>query len=822
MSESQLKNSSIDKIEGLVNITRKKQWITFLLIVTPLTVIFNLLSAILNVDFYFSLAVSGVLLIITIVLFVRSHTFCSINKQNMVEHINRCYPEFEESVQLLLSKPEERSMIQKLQFNKVKLMFDVAFNDGRLVACLPKVKFRLASILVLLSLTIFSNAQSLLVMVNSLSDNYFSQQTSQDHQLIGDIRSLVPRLLSAQVKVTAPKYTNIQTSVSKKLNLTIPEGALVNWLFEFSRSDVEYYLVGAGSEKMQKIVPTNFEQKSGLSFDNNSQLNAVSYQYIIEKTILQTSIYRIVYIDKSKDKEVLVPLPGVYSISVIIDKAPKIKLIKPNRSLVEIAKDASTSFSIEALIKDDYKITQVNILASVAKGSGEAVKFRDKQFQFERIQKTENGNVYHKHWSLTELDMEPGDEVYFSVQAVDNKKPKPQQTKSATIIVRWLDNEEVEMASEGLRIGFVAEYFRSQRQIIIETEQLIEDRKDLTPNQFSEVSNDLGYSQRELKEKFGQYLGDEIGEGPGEQFGLADGYHGGEDSFAGEASAGIQEHEGQHDSENALEHGGEGDNDVQGPEIGHVHEEMIEPVDLSGKSQIIAQFAHNHGTAEIGPISKRDPKSWMKQAVHEMWQAEMHLMLSEPEKALAYEYLAYKYLKLARQADRIYAKRLGFEPPPVSEDKRLTGELDDILNFALSVEDRPDLKSEAMVIKNSYQLLNSKLTEANLTTAQKLVLSELREKLLDMASTRPVLIKYAAIIEQILIVGKNELEDCEQCIVELKQKLWQLLPEPLSLPKIKVEFRAENSSATNSYLQKVKKIKLQQVKQLNAVSGSHD
>ena len=138
------------------------------------------------------------------------------------------------------------------------------------------------------------------------------------------------------------------------------------------------------------------------------------------------------------------------------------------------------------------------------------------------------------------------------------------------------------------------------------------------------------------------------------------------------------------------------------------------------------------------------------------------------------------------------------------------------------MEDRPDLKSEAMVIKNSYQLLNSKLTEANLTTAQKLVLSELREKLLDMASTRPVLIKYAAIIEQILIVGKNELEDCEQCIVELKQKLWQLLPEPLSLPKIKVEFRAENSSATNSYLQKVKKIKLQQVKQLNAVSGSHD
>ena len=47
-----------------------------------------------------------------------------------------------------------------------------------------------------------------------------------------------------------------------------------------------------------------------------------------------------------------------------------------------------------------------------------------------------------------------------------------------------------------------------------------------------------------------------------------------------------------------------------------------------------------------------------------------------------------------------------------------------------------------------------------------------------------MLIKYAAIAERIYISKTIPLKNCENCIDDLKTKLWQLLPVPLSRPSI--------------------------------------
>ncbi len=801
MSKEGLQNNTAYEIQQLVKKTRQAHFFSFFLIALPIAlIIFFILHIIFlstNLSTNLSTGISLVILTIATILFLRSKSYHQINAINILEHINRFNPEFEESAQLLLIDTGQLSLIQNLQFKKIKTLFDNATNEGRLLNCLPRVKFRLATMLALVALMMFFSSDRLDLWSRWLLISYQNKTGLISDVTIKPTEQSEPRLLASQVEIFSPKYTQRQDSVTKDLNLLVAENSQVHWIFEFSRNDVEYFVVGAESEKRQRIKPFN----TGLEFEEDSKDRNNGYRYTFDKTITQTSLYRIVYKDKGKDKGLYYPLPGVYSITVILDKVPKIKLIEPNRSLVEVAKDGNTKFTIKALIKDDYGISEVGILASVAKGSGEAVKFRDKQFEFKSYKDTKSGRIYTKYWSLTELDMEPGDEVYFSVIAKDNKLPESQLTKSSTIIVRWLDEEEIEMAGEGIRIAFVAEYFRSQRQIIIETEQLIEDKNDLLAKQFNEVSTDLGGSQRDLKEKYGQYLGDEVGDGPSEQFGLADGYHGDEESFSGEAMAGMV---GMHEADGESEHN---DSKENKPEIGHLHEDMIDQSDLSGKSELIAQFAHNHGTAEIGPISKRDPKSWMKQAVNEMWQAELHLMLSEPEQALAYEYSAYKYLKLARQADRIYVKRLGFEPPPVSEENRLMGELNEILEYSLSVEDKPDLKSDVSLLKRIYVLLNGEKIDGNLTKNQKELLGELRENFLELANNRPAMIKYATTIEQILIVDKLELENCENCVVELKRKLWQLLPEALSLPKTRNHFPFLNKNSMQIYLDKIRKIK---------------
>jgi hypothetical protein len=67
------------------------------------------------------------------------------------------------------------------------------------------------------------------------------------------------------------------------------------------------------------------------------------------------------------------------------------------------------------------------------------------------------------------------------------------------------------MSLEGLASGIdiKPEYFRSQRQIIIETEQLLKDRAGLTSEAFNTKSNDLGVDQKLLRLRYGKFLGEE-------------------------------------------------------------------------------------------------------------------------------------------------------------------------------------------------------------------------------------------------------------------------------------------------------------------------
>ncbi|MGB0495291.1 MAG: hypothetical protein ACPGJI_02960, partial [Kangiellaceae bacterium] len=496
----------------------------------------------------------------------------------------------------------------------------------------------------------------------------------------------------------------------------------------------------------------------------------------------------------------------------------------PKESLTEFTKSSIPSFELVVNVSDDYDISSAIIQASVAKGSGEAVKFRDKVFEFEQISQLKTKSVkqgnqsrptrssfrYGKRWQLSELDMEPGDEVYFYVVAKDNKKPEHQLTKSSSVIVRWLDDEETEIAAEGIRIGYIPEYFRSQRQIIIETTQLIEDRSDLDTATFKERSVDLGHSQSDLKTKYGQYLGDEFGEGPEEHFGLADGYHGGEVSDAGVSHSSYSEKDAHDEEHNEADHEEQNEyknNPLQREHVEVSDESMGHETDLSGASELVSQFTHNHGTVEIAPLSKRDPKTWMKMAVNEMWQAELHLMLSEPAKALPFEKKAYKYLKQARKADRIYAKRLGFEPPPVTEERRLTGEMSEVKSSTIEVKGHVEDSSSEKLYRALFALINQwmMLDEEQkilfkLSNVQLELIKSLKNNLLQQATVRPVLIKYVAILEQVIIKQSLYLADCDECIKDLYARLWIFISDSKSLPLTRVRSTGISKDNEKQYL----------------------
>src|SRR5690606_41643874 len=51
--------------------------------------------------------------------------------------------------------------------------------------------------------------------------------------------------------------------------------------------------------------------------------------------------------------------------------------------------------------------------------------------------------------------------------------------------------------------------FRSQRQLIIDTERLIAEKPVIPKQEFNARSNELGFDQKSLRLKYGQFMGDE-------------------------------------------------------------------------------------------------------------------------------------------------------------------------------------------------------------------------------------------------------------------------------------------------------------------------
>jgi hypothetical protein len=90
-------------------------------------------------------------------------------------------------------------------------------------------------------------------------------------------------------------------------------------------------------------------------------------------------------------------------------------------------------------------------------------------------------------------------------------------------------------------------------------------------------------------------------------------------------------------------------------------------------------YVHAHDESELSTFLDANVKAKLKEALTNMWEAELYLRTYRPNEALPFEYKALKLIKEVKRASRIYVERMGFEPPPIDEEKkRLTGDLDKI------------------------------------------------------------------------------------------------------------------------------------------------
>jgi len=315
-----------------------------------------------------------------------------------------------------------------------------------------------------------------------------------------------------------------------------------------------------------------------------------------------------------------------YTIRVTPDQPPQVVVALPNEAVTELKPDAQSA-QIDISISDDYAVAKATLHMTLARGSGENIRFTDKETPFPASSDPRK-RAWSRHWGLKELGMEPGDELYFFVRATDNA-PVPHMTQSPTYTLRLPGQQGEALESTALPSTVKQENLRSQRQIIIDTEQLVADMPRIGAAELRSRSESIAADQAKLRLRYGQFLGEES------------------------SLFGDEEHGDGHDHGHASTQGAGG----------------------FGTGNIAAQYGHTHDQEGNATIFDPVTKEVLRRALRAMWEAEKQLRAVAPKPALPPEYKALGAIKELQQAERVYLHRTAFVPPAIKEEKRLTGEM---------------------------------------------------------------------------------------------------------------------------------------------------
>jgi hypothetical protein len=316
-----------------------------------------------------------------------------------------------------------------------------------------------------------------------------------------------------------------------------------------------------------------------------------------------------------------------YNIRVTPDQAPEVTIIEPTELIHLLSKDAK-AVQISVAAKDDYAITRASLHMTLARGSGENIRFSDKEVPLPQSSDPKSRN-WKKQWTLAELGMEPGDELYFFVRATDNA-PSPHTAQSPTYTLRLPGPDAESLDSTALPTVTKPENLRSQRQIILDTEQLVADLKahpDMPQATLRNRSEIIASDQAKLRLRYGQFLGEES-------------------SLFGDEE--HEEHEEHHSAGGAR----------PGSEL-----------------SVMKAFGHAHDQEDNATIFDPQTKAILKRALAAMWDAEKSLRAIAPKTALPPEYKALDAIKELQAAERVYLHRTAFVPPALKEEKRMTGDM---------------------------------------------------------------------------------------------------------------------------------------------------
>ncbi|REG88225.1 hypothetical protein [Algoriphagus antarcticus] len=547
-----------------------------------------------------------------------------------IQAMHQRFSDLEFSLELL-DKPT-KNVAEQLQWERV----NASFQGGNIQLWYK----RIGPFLISLGIVLGVYGLSLLSIAEEKSPTVQAKLDDKSEAIT--VANLPIEMISAAVNIVPPSYTDLPKVNQSGLEVKAIKGSDIEWIISLSNSqDIELELINSNGDGLE------FTRQQG--------------RFVLRDRVRSSGIYAL----RGRKNSTLVFDSDYFPLEAVQDLAPVIQPADKELYRYHFTNDPKI-MNVKAKVSDDFKVREVFLVATLARGSGENVKFRENRIPVPRQNfKSEELSV---KLDLNALDFKQGDELYYYWAAIDNKAPEPNFSRSDTYFINYVDSTGMtEEELIGMAIHVMPDYFRSQRQIIIDTQQLLADRKNLTEREFNVTSNEIGYDQKMLRLRYGQYLGEEFEESAG-----------GGQIDAENSDNLLEGYEHRHDEENEA---GITANVLLPTLPQETHPETHSTEDDSGLGGLLDSYLHNHEDVETNTYFEESTKSTLKLALEQMWQSELHLRLFEPDQALPYEEKALEYLKTVQQKSRVYVKRTGFDPPPLKqEEKRLTGDLDDLKN----------------------------------------------------------------------------------------------------------------------------------------------
>lgn len=531
------------------------------------------------------------------------------------------------------------------------------------------------------------------------------------------------RLQSTRLRIDAPAYTGQATLTQNALDAKVAADSRLSWSLRFDRAPDKAWLQFHDGRRLP------LSEREGQWQAQDVARMPLLYRVVSEPALAESRLHRL---------------------DVVADRAPSVRVLEPTASLV-LGTPGQRQWALRFEASDDYGVAaQATLSITTTQGSGENITFVKRSVTLAGSGEATARRFAHT-LDLAALGAQPGNDVIAQLEVRDNHAPTPQTGRSSSVILR-LPSAEVALGAEleGRIKKTLPAYFRSQRQIIIDAEALIRQRRSLAAEDFVKRSDAIGVDQRILRLRYGQFLGEES-EGapkppptsdlPTSDAPTADG----------------------HDDDHEHDHGAQaGAQDDHGHDHGSTANADIPPV-FGSETDVLSEYGHTHDHAEATTLLDPQTRATLKAALDQMWSAEGELRQGRPEQALPFAYKALGFIKQVQQAERIYLARVGPELPPIDESRRLGGDRAGLASRELPLAARtpPD-----PAIVEAWQRLGEDNGAPDLDA-----LAAWQQR---NAAYLPDALDLAAAIEQLRIEP-----DCGDCRQRLRAQLWRALQRPL-------------------------------------------